>query len=51
LPEEERIVRAEIAGREAAAAGYEGAGLGEQARRLRQEARILVSVLDPGARG
>ena len=34
-----------------AAAGYEGAGHGEQARRLRQEARILASVLDAGARG
>jgi len=32
-------------------AGYEGAGHGEQARRLRQEARILASVLDAGARG
>ena len=31
--------------------GYEGAGHGEQARRLRQEARILASVLDAGARG
>ena len=49
--EAERIVRAEIAEREAAAAGYEGAGHGEQARRLRQEARILESVLDPGTRG
>ena len=48
--EAERIVRAEIAEREAAAAGYEGAGHGEQARRLRQEARILASVLDPGTR-
>jgi hypothetical protein len=37
--------------REAAAAGYEGAGHGEQARRLRQEARILNSVPDPGTRG
>ena len=49
--EAERIVRAEIAERDAAAAGYEGAGHGEQARRLRQEARILASVLDPGTRG
>ena len=49
--EAERIVRAEIAEREAVAAGYEGAGHGEQARRLRQEARILASVLDPGTRG
>ena len=49
--EAEQIVRAEIAEREAAAAGYEGAGHGEQARRLRQEARILVSALDAGARG
>ena len=49
--EAERIVRAEIAEREAAAAGYEGAGHGEQARRLRQEARVLASVLDPGAQG
>jgi uncharacterized protein YqeY len=44
--EAERIVRAEIAEREAAAAGYEGVGHGEQARRLRQEARILTSALD-----
>jgi hypothetical protein len=48
--EAEQIVRAEIAEREAAAAGYEGAGHGEQARRLRQEARILAAVLDAGAR-
>jgi uncharacterized protein YqeY len=48
--EAERIVRAEIAEREAAADGYEGAGHGEQARRLRQEARVLASVLDPGTR-
>lgn len=47
----DRIVRAEIAEREAAAAGYEAAGHAEQARRLRQEARILASVLDPDARG
>src|SRR5690349_24508009 len=47
--EAERIVRAEIAEREAAAAGYEGAGRGEQARRLRREARILASVLDRDA--
>jgi hypothetical protein len=49
--EAERIVRAEIAEREAAAAGYEGAGHGEQARRLRRGARTLTSVLDPGTRG
>jgi len=49
--EAERIVRAEIAEREAAAASYEEAGHGEQASRLGQEARILASVLDPGARG
>ena len=48
--EAEQIVRAEIAEREAAAAGYEGAGHGEQAHRLRQEARILASALG-GARG
>jgi hypothetical protein len=47
--EAERIVRAEIAEREAAAAGYERAGHDEQARRLRQEAGVLASVLDPGA--
>jgi uncharacterized protein len=45
--EAEQIVRAEIAEREAAAAGYEGAGHDEQARRLRQEAGVLTSVLDP----
>ena len=49
--EAEQIVRAEIAEREAAAAGYEEAGQDEQASRLRQEAGILLSVLDPGARG
>lgn len=49
--EAEQIVRVEIAGREAAAVGYERAGHGEQASRLRREARILASVLDPGARG
>lgn len=47
--EAERIVRAEIAEREAAAAGYERAGHSEQARRLRQEAAILASAMDPGA--
>jgi uncharacterized protein len=47
--EAERLVRAEIAEREAAAAGYEKAGHGEQARRLRQEAGILASLLGPGA--
>jgi uncharacterized protein len=49
--EAEQIVRAEIAEREAAAAGYEEAGHDEQARRLRQETRILASVLGPGTRG
>jgi hypothetical protein len=49
--EAEQIVRAEIAEREAAAAGYERAGHDEQARRLRQEAGILTSVLSPGAEG
>jgi uncharacterized protein YqeY len=49
--EAEQIVRAEIAEREAAAAGYEVAGHGEQGGRLRQEARTLASVLDLGARG
>jgi uncharacterized protein len=48
--EAEQIVRAEIAEREAAAAGYERAGHDEQARRLRQEARILASAMEPGAR-
>ena len=47
--EAERIVRAEIAERETAAAGYERAGHDEQARRLRQEAGVLASALDPGA--
>ena len=47
--EAEQIVRAEIAEREAAATGYERAGHDEQARRLRQEAGILTSVLHPGA--
>jgi hypothetical protein len=49
--EAEQIVRAEIAEREAAAAGYAEAGHDEQARRLRQEAGILISVLAPGAQG
>jgi uncharacterized protein YqeY len=44
--EAERLVRAEITEREAAAAGYERAGHDEQARRLRQEAAHLASVLD-----
>ena len=47
--EAERIVQAEIDERQAAAASYERAGHGEQARRLRQEARILASAMDPGA--
>ena len=37
------------AGQGPAAAGYEGAGHDEQGRRLRQEAGVLTSVLDPGA--
>ncbi len=45
--EAEQIVRAEIAEREAAAAGYERAGHCEQASRLRQEASVLASALAP----
>jgi uncharacterized protein YqeY len=48
--ETEQIVKAEIAERSAAAAGYERAGHAEQARRLRAEAAILASVLDADAR-
>jgi hypothetical protein len=42
----EEIVRAEIAEREAAAAGYERAGRLELAGRLRGEAQVLASYLD-----
>ena len=49
--ESEQIVRAEIAEREAAAAGYAQAGHGEQARRLRKEACLLASVIEPGEPG
>lgn len=47
--ETEQIVRAGIAERSAAAAGYERAGHAEQARRLRAEAAILASALDADA--
>ena len=40
-----RIVRAEVAEREAAARGYDGAGRPERAERLRAEAGILVAHL------
>lgn len=45
--EAERIVRAEIAEREAAAAGYERSGHDGPAVRLRREAAVLASALDP----
>ena len=45
--EAERIVRAEIAEREAAATGYERAGHADQAGRLRREAAVLLSAVDP----
>jgi uncharacterized protein YqeY len=45
--EAERIVRAEIAEREAVAAGYEQAGHADRASRLRREAAVLLSVMDP----
>lgn len=41
----ERIVRAEIAEREAAAAGYTASGRAEQAERLRAEAAVLTALL------
>ena len=41
--EAERIVRAEIAEREAAATGYERAGHADRAGRLRREAAVLLS--------
>lgn len=48
--EAERIVRAEIAEREAAAAGYERTGHDGPAGRLRREAAVLASLVDQGAR-
>jgi uncharacterized protein YqeY len=45
--EAERIVRAEIAEREAAATGYERAGHADRAARLRREAAVLQSAVDP----
>jgi uncharacterized protein YqeY len=42
----EEVVRAEVADREAVAAGYERAGLLEQAERLRGEAQVLASHLE-----
>jgi uncharacterized protein len=44
--EMEEIVRAEIAERETAAAGYERAGQLEHAERLRAEAKVLLSHLN-----
>src|SRR5690349_21859379 len=41
----ERIVRAEIAERETAAAGYAGSGRAEQAGKLRAEAAVLTALL------
>jgi uncharacterized protein len=45
--ETERIVPAEIAEREAAAAGYGQAGHAERASHLRREAAVLLSAMDP----
>ena len=45
--EAERIVRAEIAEREAAASGYERAGHADRTGRLRRDAAVLTSALDP----
>jgi len=45
--EAERIVRAEIAEREEAATGYERAGHADRADRLRREAAVLASAVDP----
>jgi uncharacterized protein YqeY len=42
----EEVVRAEIAERESAAAGYERAGQLEHAERVRSEARVLTSYLE-----
>jgi uncharacterized protein YqeY len=44
--ETEQIVRAEVADRQAAARGYEQTGHADQAGRLRQEAQVLLSVID-----
>ena len=43
--EVERIVRAEVAEREAAADGYEQAGRADRADQLRQEVRVLTAHL------
>jgi uncharacterized protein len=53
-PEVERLVRAEITDRRAAAQAYERAGRHDRARRLRAEADVLGSHLDgpvPGGAG
>jgi hypothetical protein len=42
----EEVIRAEVAERETAAAGYERAGQLEHAERLRAEAKVLTSYLD-----
>jgi uncharacterized protein YqeY len=44
-PEQEAVVRAEVADREAAAAGFERAGRTDRANRLRGEAAVLAAQL------
>lgn len=46
--ETEQIVQAEVAERQAAAREYDQAGRAEAAGRLRQEAHVLLSVIDAG---
>jgi uncharacterized protein YqeY len=48
--EAEQIVRAEVAERQAAARGYDQTGHADQAARLRQEAQILLSVIEASGR-
>ena len=45
--EAEQIVRAEAAERQAAARDYDQTGHADQAARLRREAHVLMSVIDP----
>ena len=45
--EAEQIVRAEVAERQAAARDYDQTGHADQASRLRREAHVLMSVIDP----
>jgi uncharacterized protein len=49
--EAEQIVWAEVAERQAAARGYDQTGHADQAGRLRQEAQVLLSVIDAAGHG